>query len=67
MADRGEIDMMTTSTTSAERKIAVPVRYHRHGDGVAAGFPQCRGEKLDDPEAERNLGDFAGVMLHGVR
>ena len=29
MADRGEIealDMMTTSTTSAERKIAVPVR-----------------------------------------
>ena len=32
-----------------------------------AGFPQRRGEKLDDPEAERNLGDFAGVMLHGVR
>ena len=42
-------------------------KVHRHGRGVAAGFPEGRGEDLDEPEAERDLGDFAGVVLHGVR
>jgi hypothetical protein len=30
-----------------------------HGDAVAAGFTKRGGENLDDPEAERDRGDFA--------
>ena len=35
----------------------------RHGDGIAAGFPQRRRGDLDDPEYERDLGNLARIVL----
>lgn len=38
---------------------------HRHRDGIAAGFTERRGENLDDPEAERDGGDFSRALVRG--
>src|SRR5262245_51012323 len=68
---------MTTSTIKAERKIALPTRYplltmtsalsQGHGDAIYAGLTKCRGKDLDDPEAERDLGNLAYLNLKIAR
>jgi hypothetical protein len=34
-----------------------------HGDHITAGFAKGGGKDLDEPEAERDFGDFGGVAV----
>src|SRR5262245_45580318 len=47
-----------TRTTSAAVKFPPPLDNRDHGNGIAAGFAQCRRCDLDDPEDESDLRDL---------